>query len=174
MAVGQVTGRITIKGKYQDGTDTKNVTIATISGVNMGVTMTMEALRTAASNIADAAQECVSATVTGFTFAYEGTDDSGYGTPGDELKPEEIFSEDFSNTSVTPTLQVVNLNGEGKTKTFNFKYMADPIDTADFDSKVVTLSEKIGVLRFIEGGFYNTFVKGDMSFSAKDTVAEAD
>lgn len=171
MAVGQKAGRVTIKGKYQDGMETKNVTIATLSGVNFGG-MTLETLKTVVNDIADAAQECVSATVTGFTFAYEGADEDSYGTPGDELKPEEIFSEDFSDTNVIPTLQVVNVNGAGKTKNFNFKYMADPIDTAGFNNKVVTLSEKVGELRFMEGGTYDTFVKGDMTFSAKDTVAE--
>lgn len=173
MAIGQKTGRVTVKGKYQDGAETKNVTIATISGVNLN-SMSIADLKTAVDGIADAAQECISATVTGFTFAYEGFNDSGYGTPGDELKPEEIFSEDFSDTNVTPTLQLVNMNASGKTKAVNFKYMADPIDTANFDNKVATLAGKVGELQFIEGGYFDTFVRGDMTFTAKDTVAQPD
>lgn len=172
MAAEQTTGRVTVKGKYQDGAETKNATIATISGVNLS-NMDISDLEEIVDGIADAAQECVSATVTGFTFTYEGANDEGYGIPGDELKPEEIFSEDFSDTNVTPTLQLVNVNGSGKTKTFNFKYMADPIDTTNFDNKVATLASKVGQLAFIDGGRFNSFVRGDMTFSAKDTVVQA-
>lgn len=173
MAVGQTTGRVTIKGKYQDGAEVKNTTIATFSGVNLS-NADISDLKDVANAIANAAQDCVSATVTGFTFSYEGTDGSGYGAPGNELKPEEIFSEDFSDTNVIPTLQLVNMNEAGKTKNFNFKYMADPIDTANFNTKVQTLASAVGELNFFDGSTFDTFVRGDMSFSAKDTVVQAD
>lgn len=171
--VEQVTGRVTIKGKYQDGADIKNVTIATFSGVYFD-DMSLSDLESSMNDIAGATQDCVSATVTGFTFTYEGVDEDGYSTPGDELQAAEIFSDDFSDTNVTPTLQIVNINGASKSKNFNFKYMADPIDTANFNTKVANLASKVGKLYFLEGGRFNAFVRGDLTFTAKDTVARAE
>lgn len=173
MAVTQTTGRVTIKGKYRDGADIKNTTIATFSGINLS-NVNISDFKNTVSSIAGAAQDCVSATVTGFTFSYEGADVDGYGAPGDELEAAEIFNEDFSDTNVIPTLQLVNMNEAGKTKNFNFKYMADPIDTQNFNTKVETLADRVGQLRFFEGGDFDTFVRGDMTFTAKDTVVQPD
>lgn len=164
---------IAIKGKYNDNGDIKTVTIATLSGVNIGST-TFEDVVGSAGIIAMNAQSCVSATVTGFTITYDNNDGGVYGTPGDVLESAEIFSEDFSDTEVVPTLQILNTNARGDSKTFSFKYMADPVDTNNFNQKVTTLAESIGELSFASGGQYDEFTQGDMRFTAKDTVARPD
>lgn len=174
---------IAIKGKYNDAGTVKNVTIGTLSGVVMDIDAgstdptSFAYVATRAKELAEAVQACVSATVTGFTISYDGVDSESYGTPGDELKSEEIFSEDFSDTEVVPTLQIINRNATGTSKSFNFKYMADPIDTPNFDTKVQDLASDdsgIGIFTFESGGKYDIFIRGDLRFTAKDTVTQGD
>lgn len=179
-----VSARIAIRGKYLDETtsETKTATIATISNIRLkndteSEGHSFERLAGYAGEIADAAQLCVSATVTGYTITTGEVPmtDPEYYTPGNPLRSEEIFSEDFSDTQVVPTLQITNANATGGKKVFNFKYMADPVDTSDFNENAVALAEILGNLEIISGesvSKYDTFVKGDLSFSAKDTVAE--
>lgn len=167
---------IAIKGKYNDNGTIRTVTIATLSGLNIGGDgeVSFDNVEIAARTIAANVQPCVSATVTGFTISYDGNDGESYGTPGDTLESAEIFSEDFSDTEVVPTLQIQNANARGDSKTFSFKYMADPVDTQNFNQKVTTLAESIGELYFGSGGQYDEFTQGDMRFTAKDTVARPD
>lgn len=173
---------IAFKGKYNDKGEIKNVTIATLSGVDIDTGAesggtSFASVWSKASSIAEVVQTCVSATVTGFTISVDGVDDGDYGTPGDVLESAEIFSDDFSDTEVIPTLQIVNQNAAGTSKSFNFKYMADPVDTPYFDEKVQNLASDdagIGRLTFVSGGQFDTFVRGDMRFTASDTVAKPD
>lgn len=167
--------KITIKGKYQDGLDIKSATIATLTNVQISEDpesdVSFANVANEAATLTAYTQDCVSATVTGYTITFDDTDrEESWGTPGDELKSEEIFSEDFSDTEVVPTLQIVNQNAMAKTKNFNFKFMADPVDTANFDVKATRLAEQIGAFMFSTGGAYDTFVGGNMTFTAKDNV----
>ena len=174
---------IAIKGKYNDEGTVKNVTIATLSGVTIDESAassqptSFPAVAEKAGQFAQAVQMCVSATVTGFTISYDGVQGGSYGDPGDVLESAEIFSEDFSDTEVVPTLQIINKNASGTSKSFNFKYMADPINTASFDSNVENLASDdagIGMFKFDSGGFFNNFIRGDLRFTAKDTITQGD
>lgn len=178
--------KVALRGKYLDETtsETKTATIATISNIQVKDDIdepghSFEQLISKAADMANSAQKCVSATLTGFTVTTEEVkmEEPEFYKPGDPLRSEEIFSEDFSDTQVVPTLQITNANAAGIKKTFSFKYMADPIDTQDFNENVGYLSENLGELIIVNkdtAGQYDTFIKGDMSFSAKDTVVEPD
>lgn len=174
--------RLTYKGKYDDNGTIKTVTIATLSGIDIDTGAgsggtSFAAVWEKAGSIAEVLQTCISATVTGFTISVDGVDGEDYGTPGDVLESAEIFTEDFSDTEVVPTLQIVNMNASGTTKTFNFKYMADPVDTSNFVEKVQNLASDdagIGRLTFASGGQFTEFVSGDMRFTAKEEVARPD
>ena len=137
---------IAIKGKYDDNGTVKTVTIATLSGIKIdpdgvGAT-TFPSIVERADDIIRSVQKCVSATVTGYTITYDANDSGNYGTPGDVLESAEIFSADFSDTEVVPTLQITNMNSAGTNKTFSFKYMADPVDTQYFDDYVTELARE--------------------------------
>lgn len=170
-----VSHKVAIKGKYDDDGVVKNVTIATLTGVDITGEegATFEDVQEAAAGLAQVVQNCISATVTGYTITYDGNDGASRGTPGDVLEPSEIFSEDFSDTDVIPTLQITNVNQYGASKSFSFKYMADPIDTPNFDANVRVLATEMAAFSFGTNGTYDNLVKGIMTFTAKDTVVEA-
>lgn len=180
MAKGSL--KISIKGKYESDGEIKSTTIATLSKVAIDDTggITFSEVAEAADLLAQRAQPCVYATVTGYTISYDSTSTTAkdYGEPGDVLNADEIFSDDFSDTQVTPTLQIVKEDDWDEKKTFNFKFMADPVDTTNFNTKVKTLSSTINQFQFgtnaADATTYTNFIRGDLTFTAKDTVATPD
>lgn len=162
------TSKITIRGEITENGATKSVTLATFTNLSTSNVQSELNTATQVTNFLKSIQAVTSVKVTGITIAtapqFEVED---IGTPGDPLDSAEIFSEEYSDTAVVPTLNVVNITDNAKNRSFNVKYMADPVNTTSFDEKVQSLASKLGDLSD------TYFVSANLTFTAKDEITRA-
>lgn len=173
------TCKITVKGYTQaaGSTEKKNVTLATFNNLstasvrNYFGNMESGTLSENAINFLKAVQAVTSAYVTGFTITETPTvtEITWEDERGDELDISEIIKEEYADSvTMTPTLNMQNATMQGKTVNFNVRYMADPLNTENFNTKVITLASRLG-------GFSSTaFIAADMTFTARDEITRAE
>lgn len=159
---------------------TKTVAVSTINGLSTGLVIdesTGGFNRTAITQVLSAMQNVTSAKIKSVSFNINITDSEWDGVeedlpqPANPLNPDEIFTEDFSDVAVVPTLQVMNTNLDDNKSVVgaNVKYMADPIDTTNFETLVATFAARLNEWKKDS----QTFVSANMTLSAKDEVARA-
>ena len=164
--------KMTVRGIDPDDS-TKTVAITTISGLDEGVIVQDDHLETAVINsILKKLQPIISTQIKSVSFSLSLTDSEeeetfdNLPTPGDRLNSDEIFTEDFSDIAVVPTLQLQNTTeAEGKVVVgASIKYMADPVDTADFESKVQSFAGVMAQYKATSQYWTNA----NLTLSAKD------
>lgn len=145
--------------------DGKNATAATVKVTSNQSVVTP----TTVNNLVNKIQPMTSATVT--TVSRAMTVGSDYAAeyienkPGDYLQPDEVFQEDFTDTSMVPSLQFSGKTSDDKTVTIaTIKYMADPEDTTDFEAKVQAAAQALIAL----GTSAVAFDTARMTFTAKE------
>ena len=167
--------KITIRGKVNDS-DTSTVALATWSK-NFQVDKILSRLivDTNSAKIEDflnSLQNCTSAKVTSIAISVEvNLDDDTIERedPGDPLDSSEIFVEEFSDTEVVPTLQVLLSNGV-KNATYSLKYASDPINTTDYSRNVSIMADNLSDFTANEYGA----VEANIAISAKDQTWQAE
>lgn len=171
--------KMAIRGHAPGNTET-TIAIATINSLSTegffnSDGINMDASESPAVKILQAVQKVVSAKITKFSLS---ADLSQYTEevledipPGDELEANEIFQDDFSDTEVVPTLQLVNVNDDGKgNNAAAIKYMADPEETTNFDTNVKALGNLIADHQVGN----KTFSIANMTLTAKEEVTRND
>lgn len=157
---------------------TKTVALATLSGLKMGLAVdenTGGLNKNGIKQLLQAIQPVTSAKIKSISFSVALSDsdwesiEEDLPATGDPLNPEEIFTEDFSDVAVVPTLQIMNANLTDSKSVVgaSIKYMADPIDTDNFETKVNTAASRINQWKTAE----QAFTVANMTLSAKDEVA---
>lgn len=157
---------------------TKTTALATLSGLSLGLAVdesTGGINKNAIKQLLQAIQQVTSAKIKSITFNVALSDsdwesiEEDLPAAGDPLNPEEIFTEDFSDVAVVPTLQIMNITSTDAKSVVgaSIKYMADPIDTTDFEAKVNTAAQRINRWKTTE----QAFTVANMTLSAKDEVA---
>lgn len=157
--------KVTLKGYAPDDTQReKIITIGTISGIDKSSTLLTNATEMGA--FIDKIQPVISATITRAVVTSEPAFDVT-ATHADPLSPEEIFTSEFSDITVVPTLNITNVASyDNKTKAVNLKYMGDPQNTAQFEDKVQQAAAAINEVTDTD------FVKAYLKFTAKDELLE--
>lgn len=157
--------KLTVKGYIVEEGIKKNVTIATWSDIDSRQFATEQDRQ----ELMTIMQAVTSATITSIAVTDESKANAeSIGTPGDPLNSAEIFAEEFSDTQVVPTMSIVTRDSEelidGKTKNYTIKYMADPVNTPDFDDKAQAIGSKAQVLS------NRTYIESNLTFTAKEEV----
>lgn len=159
--------RFSVRGNPPDKPD-KTVTILSLTSAND----TLQAMTlNDREELLDAIQAVTSATITSATITSAFSFDELTADIGDPLDPNEIFQPEFSDASVVPTLQFLGADASGNSFIMgNVKYMADPENTANFDSKVQTVANKLAAISTKSSP---TPTQAKITLSMKDEVWEA-
>lgn len=162
------TGKITIKGYEASDTQHEHIkTIATLNSIPTEKLMPYVSGETSDEKTAyliSVFQHVSSAYVDRAVIQIEPEYERGEtDLPRNELESSEIYSENFSDTTVVPTLQMVLSNGDIR-KTVSVKYMGDPIEGPRNvrDSDIDALAEEI------EEMYSLSFVQANLVFNGKD------
>lgn len=158
------TVKISIRGTNPENTDS-TIAIATINKIPSTNFDTTFSSQEEINFFMQKVQTVVSTPVKSLTISYD-TDYEISVNPGNELESSEIFSDEFSDTQVVPTLQIKTSDGNTK-RTFNFKYMADPTATS-LEKPVTDLAD------ILEGLTNTSFTGADLTFTARDEVITPD
>lgn len=160
------TSKVVVKGTVPDGTATKNVTIATFNKLDTEEVATHFDTAAEVQEFLAKVQAVTSATVTSIEVTtVPEFDKDEIGTPADPLDSNEIFNANYSDITVVPTLSITQADGD-KSRTFNIKYMADPVNTPQFNQKVIAMAAAIEPFVMLE------FAGASLTFNAKDEVVE--
>ena len=159
--------RFSVRGNPPDNPD-KTVTILSLTNANDTLqSMTLNDREA----LLDAIQAVTSATITSATITSAFSFDELTADIGDPLDPNEIFQPEFSDASVVPTLQFLGADSSGSNFIMgNVKYMADPENTADFETKVQTAANKLAAISTKSSP---TPTEAKITLSMKDEVWQA-
>lgn len=157
--------RLSVSAKSPD--DGKGVTLFSI---NMGTTWQsipaiLENLGTSINTI----QEVTSASITGWSVTTNwGTDEITVTTsPGNQITPEVIMTEGFTDTTIVPTFNVYGLNADDVVKQAgSIKFAANPTSISSDDAQ-----DAINAMCGVAG---LTGDRVDLTISGKDTVTGGD
>lgn len=162
MAIGQDKVSIRIRG-YSTPEALEAQKSIQVASINLPVNAQIS--KTDLDGLLQHLQPTTSATLSGANVTTQYVRDPSPGEAAVTLEVDDIFQDEFSDTVAVPTLVMSFLDGNGKTSNVNIKYMGNPFETQQFDSKVLTLANDLATLL----GDYE-FLTASLSLNGKDTV----